>query len=259
MPRVISIVNQKGGVGKTTTAINLASYLAHHGKFVLLVDLDPQGNASSGIGIDRRMVNGGVYESLISGTSIHEVTVPTDVDGLKAVPSSADLAGARVELVGVERREYRLHDAILEVRNDYDYIIIDNPPSLCLLTINGLVAADEVLVPVQTEYYALEGLGQLLNTINLVRENLKPNIRIAGAVMTMYDDRTKLSRDIFEELYRYFPDNIYRTVIPRNIKLAEAPSFGKSILHYDRRSPGGKAYKRLAREMIDQESTVRPV
>lgn len=256
MPRVISIVNQKGGVGKTTTAINLASYLAHQGKFVLLVDLDPQGNASSGIGIDYRTVERGVYEAIVSGASIREMVVPTDVDGLKVVPSSADLAGARVELVGVERREYRLHDVILEVRNDYDYIIIDNPPSLCLLTINGLVAADEVLVPVQTEYYALEGLGQLLNTINLVRENLKPNIRITGAVMTMYDDRTKLSRDIFNELYRYFPDKIFRTVIPRNVKLAEAPSFGKSILHYDRRSPGGKAYKRLARELIDQEQTL---
>ncbi len=253
MPRIISIVNQKGGVGKTTTAVNLAAYLAHHGKFVLLVDLDPQGNASSGLGVDYQSIENGVYNPLISDIAFNEVIVPSSVEGLKIAPATADLAGARVELVDLEKREFRLHDAILEVRNDYDYILIDCPPSLCLLTINGLVASDEALIPVQTEYYALEGLSQLLNTVDLVKNNLKPELNVLGAVMTMYDDRNKLSREVFDELYKYFPNKIFRTVIPRNVKLAEAPSFGKSILHYDKRSPGSKAYKRLASEIIEQE------
>lgn len=254
MPRVISIVNQKGGVGKTTTAVNLAAYLAHHGKFVLLVDLDPQGNASSGVGINYKNIAKGVYHPLMTGVTIKEVVTPTDIDGLKVAPATVDLAGARVELVDLETREFKLHEAILEVRHDYDYIIIDCPPSLCLLTVNGLVASEEVLIPVQTEYYALEGLSQLLNTIELVQKNLKPDLKILGAVMTMYDDRNKLSQDVFYELYKFFPDKIFRSVIPRNIKLAEAPSFGKSILQYAKKSPGGKAYNRLAREIIEQEN-----
>lgn len=253
MPRVISIVNQKGGVGKTTTAVNLAAYLAHLGKFVLLVDLDPQGNASSGIGVDYKNIEKGVYHPLTMQAPFKEVIKPTEVDGLRVAPSTIDLAGARVELVAMETREFKLHEAMLEVRNDYDYIIIDCPPSLCLLTVNGLVASEEVLIPVQTEYYALEGLGQLLETIRLVQSNLKPDLKILGAVMTMYDDRNRLTQEIFHELYQYFPNKIFRTVIPRNIKLAEAPSFGKSILHYDRKSPGGKAYERLAREVMEQE------
>ncbi|MBI5037706.1 MAG: ParA family protein [Candidatus Kerfeldbacteria bacterium] len=251
MPKVIAIVNQKGGVGKTTTAVNLATYLAKAGKFVLLIDLDPQGNASSGLGIPFQQVQEGIYHPLVMGISIKQVINQTSVDGLHVAPASADLAGARVELVSLDRREHRLHEATLEVRNEYDYIIIDNPPSLCLLTINGLVAADEVLIPVQTEYYALEGLGQLLQTVQLVQERLQPNLKILGAVMTMYDDRNKLSGDIFQELYKYFPNKIFRTVVPRNVKLAEAPSFGKSIYHYDKKSPGAKAYERLAREIID--------
>ena len=253
MPRIISIVNQKGGVGKTTTAINLAAYLAHLGKFVLLIDLDPQGNASSGIGIDYKKIERGVYHPLIGGISLKEVIVPSEVDGLRVALATVDLAGARVELVGLETREFKLYEALLEARNDYDYIIIDCPPSLCLLTVNGLVASEEVLIPVQTEYYALEGLSQLLNTISLVQESLKPDLRVLGAVMTMYDDRNKLSSDIFNELYQYFPNKIFRTVVPRNVRLAEAPSFGKSILHYDKKSPGGKAYERLAREVVEQE------
>ncbi|XOU94006.1 MAG: ParA family protein [Candidatus Kerfeldbacteria bacterium] len=253
MSKIISIVNQKGGVGKTTTAVNLAAFLAHHGKFVLLVDLDPQGNASSGLGINNNELEHGIYNPIISELSIKKVIKPSNVDGLSIAPATPSLAGARVELVDMEKREFRLHDAILEVRNDYDYILIDCPPSLCLLTVNGLVASDHALIPVQTEYYALEGLGQLLNTVNLVRDGLKPGLSIMGAVMTMYDDRNKLSKDVFEELYKYFPDRIFRTVIPRNVKLAEAPSFGKSILHYDKRSAGGKAYKRLAQELISLE------
>jgi len=254
MPRVISIVNQKGGVGKTTTAVNLAAYLAHHGKFVLLVDLDPQGNASSGVGIDYKKITRGVYHPLTLQTPFKEIVIPTQVDGLHVAPSTIDLAGARVELVDMETREFKLHESLLEIRHDYDYIIIDCPPSLCLLTVNGLVASEEVLIPVQTEYYALEGLGQLLQTIELVQTNLKPNLKILGALMTMYDDRNRLTHDVFHELYQYFPNKIFRTVIPRNVKLAEAPSFGKSILHYDRKSPGGKAYDKLAREVMEQEN-----
>lgn len=253
MPRVISIVNQKGGVGKTTTAVNLATYLAHLGKFVLLVDLDPQGNASSGLGIDYRNLDKGIYQPIIANHSIREVIVPSNVEGLKIAPATIDLAGARVELVDHETREFKLYESLLEIRNEYDYIIIDCPPSLCLLTINGLVAAEEALIPVQTEYYALEGLSQLLETIKLVQASLKPNLKILGALMTMYDDRVKLSQEVFDELYKYFPDKIFRTVVPRNVKLAEAPSFGKSILHYDKKSPGGKAYERLAKEIINQE------
>lgn len=253
MPRVISIVNQKGGVGKTTTAVNLAAYLAHHGKFVLLVDLDPQGNASSGIGIDYKNVAKGIYHPLTGQASFKEVVMPTQVDGLHVAPSTVDLAGARIELVDMETREFKLHESLLEVKHDYDYVIIDCPPSLCLLTVNGLVASEEVLIPVQTEYYALEGLGQLLQTIDLVQQNLKPSLTILGAVMTMYDDRNRLTQDIFHELYQYFPNKIFRTVIPRNVKLAEAPSFGQSILHYDKRSPGGKAYEKLAREVMEHE------
>ncbi len=253
MSRIISIVNQKGGVGKTTTAVNVAAYLAHHGKFVLLVDLDPQGNASSGLGIDYRTIPRGIYHPIVEGEPIRSIVTQTEIDSLQVAPANPDLAGARVELVDMETREFRLHDSLLEVRNDYDYVIIDCPPSLCLLTVNGLVASDEALIPVQTEYYALEGLSQLLHTIQLVQNNLKPTLKITGAVMTMYDDRNRLSQDIFHELYQYFPNQIFRTVIPRNVKLAEAPSFGKSILHYDKRSPGGKAYERLAREIISQE------
>ena len=251
MPRIISIVNQKGGVGKTTTAINLAAYLAKLGKFVLLVDMDPQGNASSGLGINYKNIEKGIYHPLILEHNFKEIIHPTEVDGLKVAPSTVDLAGARVELVNLDKREHKLHSAVLEVRNDYDYIIIDCPPSLCLLTVNSMVASEEILIPVQTEYYALEGLSQLLETIKLVKENLKSNLEILGALMTMYDERNKLSNAVFNELYKYFPNKIFRTVIPRNVKLAEAPSHGKSILHYDGRSPGGKAYKRLAKEITN--------
>ena len=255
MAHIISVANQKGGVGKTTTSLNLAAYLAEAGKFVLLIDLDPQGNASSGLGIDYRSLERGAYEALIGTHPIRDLIHPTDHDGLFVLPTTQALAGAAVELVNQEEREHFLRKALLEIKNDYDYIIIDNPPSLGLLTLNGLVASDSVLIPVQAEYYALEGLGQLFNTINLVREHLKPELAVMGAVITMYDPRTRLSREVFEELYRFFPDKVFRSVIPRSVRLAEAPSHGKTILGYDPNSKSAKAYKRFAQEFIlrDQE------
>ncbi|HOX60563.1 MAG TPA: AAA family ATPase [Candidatus Magasanikbacteria bacterium] len=256
MSKIISIVNQKGGVGKTTTAMNLAAYLSEQGKFVLLVDMDPQGNASSGLGLTRASVESGIYEALAKQKRIHDVVRNTAHEGLRVVPSTANLAGANIELIDVERREHQLADLLVELGHAYDYIIIDCPPSLGLLTLNSLVAADEILIPVQAEYYALEGLSQLLETINLVKENLKPNLTVLGAVITMFDKRTRLSEEIMAELYKYFPDSIFRSVIPRNIKLAEAPSFGKSIAHYDPYGKGATAYERLARELIEKHAAM---
>lgn len=250
MSRIISIVNQKGGVGKTTTAVNLSAYLAHLGQQVLLVDLDPQANASSGLGIDHKALEHGLYESLVGTISLRQVIKPTRQEQLKVAPANQNLAAANIELVNFNNREYKLRDLLQEVSSEYDYIIIDSPPSLGLLTINGLVAAEEVLIPVQCEYYALEGLGQLLNTIQLVKENLKPEIKILGAVMTMYEERSRLTQEVFEELYRYFPNKIFRSVIPRAVKLAEAPSFGKPILHHAPGSRGARAYQRLAQELL---------
>lgn len=251
MAQVISIVNQKGGVGKTTTAVNLGAYLVSKGKFVLLVDIDPQANATSGLGIDHRNLEKGIYEALLGQGSLREIIRDTSLVGYKVAPATISLAGATVELVNLENREFRLTEALLEVRNDFDYVIIDCPPSLGLLTINGLVAADKILIPVQAEYYALEGLGQLLETINLVQTNLKPNLEILGAVLTMYDKRVGLSKEVLDQLYQYFPNKIFRSVIPRNVRLAEAPSYGKSILEYDSGSTGGNAYERLAREILE--------
>ncbi len=251
MARVISVVNQKGGVGKTTTAVNLAVYLAALGKYVLLLDLDPQANATSGIGIEHTKLEKGLYEVLSGVTDLRSIVQQHELDGLKVAPSTNALAGASVELVNVERREFRLMDVIDQVRHEFDYIIIDSPPSLGLLTINGLVAADEILIPVQAEYFALEGLGQLMNTIGLIQENVKPDVKVLGALLTMYDSRQKLSEQVMHELYQYFPDKIFRSVIPRNVRLTEAPSYGKSILHYDPDSKGAKAYERLAREILE--------
>lgn len=254
MAHIVSIVNQKGGVGKSTTAVNLAAYLAQAGKYVLLVDLDPQGNASSGLGHDIHGVEG-TYEAITGVKPASQVIVKSSVDGLHVMPGTEDLAGASVELVNELSRERKLHNALLEVRNNYDYVIIDNPPSLGLLTINGLVAADSVLIPVQAEYYALEGLGQLMNTVNMIKESVKPELEIMGAVITMFDPRTKLSNQVLEELYKHFPAKIFRSVIPRSIRLAEAPSFGKSILHYDPESKAARAYERLAEEFLMREQT----
>ncbi len=256
MAKIISLVNQKGGVGKSTTAVNLAAFLAAMGKYVLLVDTDPQANATSGLGIDPIKLERGTYHILIEPISFREIIKGTNHQGYKIAPATPDLAGARVELVNLEDREFRLQRSLLEVKNDYDYIIIDCPPSLDLLTVNGLVAADEVFIPVQAEYLALEGLGQLLNTINLVKDNLKPELAILGAVVTMYDKRNKLSAQVLNELKQFFPHRVFNTIIPRNIRLTEAPSFGQSILSYDPKSVGGKAYEDLAREIIGLESLV---
>lgn len=252
MSKIISIVNQKGGVGKTTTAMNVAAALAEFGKFVLLVDMDPQGNATSGFGIEHKTLSHGIYEALAGSHRIHDVVLNTAHEGLRVAPATKNLAGANVELVSEDRREFKLMDLLEQVRHAYDYIIIDCPPSLGLLTINALVAADEILIPVQAEYYALEGLGQLLETIGLIKEHIKPELQVLGATITMFDKRTRLSEDVMNELYKFFPDTIFRSVIPRTVRLAEAPSFGKSIFHYDPRGKGARAYERLTREILEK-------
>jgi len=253
MGKIISIVNQKGGVGKTTTAINLGAYLAYLGQHVLLIDIDPQANATSGMGIDHRDLEYGIYEALIGHKPIYEIIKRTLQDKFKVAPATISLAGAGIEMVSMPEREYVLLKLVTGIKDEYDYIIIDGPPSLGLLTINSLVAADEVLIPIQSEYFALEGLGQLLDTIALVQNNLKPELGIMGAVITMYDTRNRLSRSVMNELYQYFPNKVFRSVIPRSVRLAEAPSYGRSILHYDPKSRGGRAYEKLAREILDIE------
>ncbi len=250
--KIISVVNQKGGVGKTTTAINLAAGLADLGKNVLLVDMDPQANASSGLGLTKDRVQHGIYEALSQQKRLHDIVLNTSHPGLRVAPATPHLAGANVELVTVERRERRLAELLAEIQHGYDYVVIDCPPSLGLLTINSLVAADELLIPVQAEYYALEGLGQLLETIQLVKTHVKPELAILGAVLTMYDKRTRLSEEVMSELYKYFPDTIFRSVIPRTVRLAEAPSFGQSIFHYEPGGKGATAYQRLVREIVDR-------
>lgn len=253
MAKIISIINQKGGVGKTTTAVNLGAYLAHFGKRVLLVDTDPQANASSGLGIDHNNLEHGIYEVLVGNIDMARAIKHTVQENYRIAPATPALAGAGVELVSMDEREFRLSKALHDIRDEYDYIIIDSPPSLGMLTINSLTAADAVLIPIQSEYFALEGLGHLLHTINLVQNNLKPELGIMGAIITMYDTRNRLSKEVMNELYQYFPNKVFRTVVPRSVKLAEAPSFGRSILHYDPLSKGARAYEKLAREVIDLE------
>jgi chromosome partitioning protein len=253
MGHVVSVVNQKGGVGKTTTSMNLAAFLAEFGKKVLLVDLDPQGNASSGLGLTIDDLQG-TYEVITGEVEPAAVILPTAHSSLFIMPTNPNLAGAQVELVSEFNRERKLAQALEKVKGDYDYVIIDNPPSLGLLTINGLVASDSVLVPVQAEYYALEGLGQLLHTVKLIQDNLKPELQVMGAVITMFDPRTNLANQVLQELYKHFPSKIFRSVIPRSIRLAEAPSYGKSIIHYDAASKAAKAYERLAREFLEREN-----
>lgn len=254
MAKIISLVNQKGGVGKTTTAINVATYLAAHGKNVLLVDLDPQANASSGLGLNVYNLEKSLYHALVLDEHPKNIIHKTNTFGHDIIPSSQDLAGAAIELTDVENREYQLYNVLRKVRNEYDYIIIDSPPSLGLLTINGLVASDEVIVPVQTEYFALEGLGQLLNTIDLVQDNLQPKLQLGGILMTMFDRRNRLSRQVVKEVKKHFQDKVFDSIIPRTVRLAEAPSYGKSILHFDRLSKGARAYRQLAEEVIKKEN-----
>lgn len=251
MAKVVSIANQKGGVGKTTTAVNLSATLAKKGRKVLLIDADPQGNATSGLGINKEFEKS-IYDVIINEISISDAVLETKTKKLKVCPSNIDLAGAEVELVSLISRENRLKERIDEVRDEYDYIFIDCPPSLGLITLNAFTASDSVLIPVQCEYYALEGLGQLINTINLVRKHLNNKIEIEGAVLTMYDSRTNLSNQVVKEVKMYFENRVYKTVIPRNIKLSEAPSYGMPISVYDAKSKGAKCYEKLAKEFIDK-------
>lgn len=253
MAKTIGFINQKGGVGKTTSTINVARYLAELGRRVLLVDLDPQGNASSGLGIDPRAMSKNLYHSMIGGLPPQEIILQTETENFHVIPAAQDLAGAEIEMVHLEGREYRLQNVLRQIKPYYDYILIDSPPSLGLLTINGLVASDEVVIPVQTEYYALEGLSQLLGTIELVRDRLQPNLRICGALLTMFDRRNRLARQVVSEVRVHFPGPVFESVIPRSIRLAEAPSFGKSILDFDAFSKGARAYKAVAKEIISRE------
>lgn len=249
MANVIVVTNQKGGVGKTTTTVNLAGYLAKNGSRVLLIDLDPQGNATSGLGIDKNTVRSSLYDVLVRETSLSEIRLQTTVKGLDVAPASVVLAAAEVELASQIAREHRLKQAIEKIKHEYDYIVIDSPPSLGILTINGLVSADNILIPVQTEFYALEGLSQLLHTVQRVRMSLNPSLSLLGVLLTMYNKNTLLSRQVESEVKKHFPNKVFDTIIPRNVRLAEAPSYGKTIMHYDKFGKGATAYKQLAKEV----------
>ena len=249
MGKIISVANQKGGVGKTTTSINLSALLAKKGKKVLLIDADPQGNATSGLGVEKE-VEASVYDLLVNDTKIDEVIQETVINDLDICPSNINLAGAEVELVSVKDREKKLKEKVDEIKEQYDYIIIDCPPSLGLITLNSFTASDSVLIPIQCEYYALEGLGQLLNTFNLVKKHLNKSLEIEGALLTMYDIRTNLSNQVVKEVKKYFGDKVYKTVIPRNVKLSEAPSYGMPITLYDARSKGAKNYDKFTKELL---------
>ena len=256
MTRVVALANQKGGVGKTTTAINLGASLAACERKVLLVDLDPQANATSGLGFSKNEGQS-MYQVILDGLALRAIVRPTELPSLFIAPSSVDLVGAEVELSDSERREFRVQGAIEAAKGEFDYILIDSPPSLGLLTINGLTAADSVLVPMQCEYFAMEGVSQLLTTIERVRDSLNPELEIEGIALTMYDDRMNLARQVAQEVRGHFGDRVYRTVIPRNVRLGEAPSFGKPIILYDIRSRGSEAYVSLAKEFIERAENVR--
>ncbi len=254
MAKVISVANQKGGVGKTTTAVNLSACLAYEGKKVLLVDSDPQGNATGGAGVDKRHCEQTVYDVLINSVSIEDIVKETSYENFDVCPSNISLAGAEIELVSILGREYQLKNALEKVKDKYDFIIIDAPPSLGLITINALTASDSVLIPIQCEYYALEGVSQLTNTVKKIKKVLNPEIEIEGVLLTMFDSRTNLSIQVVEEVKRFFPDKVYRSIIPRNVRLSEAPSFGTPIIHYDKTSRGAESYLELARELIEANS-----
>ncbi|KWX79422.1 sporulation initiation inhibitor Soj [Paenibacillus riograndensis] len=253
MSKIIAIANQKGGVGKTTTSVNLGAGMATLGKRVLLVDIDPQGNTTSGVGINKADVANCIYDILINETNPQETILETQIEGLHIIPATIQLAGAEIELVSTISRELKLKKALNAVKSNYDYIIIDCPPSLGILTINSLTAADSVIIPIQCEYYALEGLSQLLNTVRLVQKNLNPHLKIEGVLLTMLDARTNLGIQVIEEVKKYFQEKVYRTIIPRNVRLSEAPSHGQSIITYDNRSKGAEVYLELAKEVISYE------
>jgi chromosome partitioning protein len=249
LPRVLAIANQKGGVGKTTSAVNLGAALAELGFRVLIVDLDPQGNATTGLGLNPRDVSGSIYDVLMNSSPIEDCTEPTSIKNLFVVPATIDLAGAEIELVPQISRELKLKKAVDAIRDEYDLVLIDCPPSLGLLTVNGLAAADDVIVPIQCEYYALEGLGQLLRNVALVQGNLNPSLDVRGIILTMYDARTKLADQVVSEVRQYFGPKVYDTVVPRTVRLSEAPSFGQPIIVFDATSRGAKAYRELAKEV----------
>ena len=258
MGKIIAVANQKGGVGKTTTAVNFSSILAKKGKRVLLIDTDPQGNATSGLGIDKELEYS-VYDVIVGDTTIEQTLKNTNNRNLKVCPSTINLAGAEVELVSMISREQRLKEKIDEIKDKFDFIIIDCPPSLGLITLNTFTAANSVLIPIQCEFYALEGLGQLMNTINLVKKHLNRELQIEGALLTMYDMRTNLSNQVVSEVTKFFGDNVYKTVIPRNVKLSEAPSYGMSINEYDSHSKGAKAYDKFTKEFLKKNEQEKKV
>ena len=253
MGRIIAVANQKGGVGKTTTAINLAACLAVKGKKVLLIDMDPQGNTTSGLGVDKSDLENSIYDLMIGESSIRDCIIENVFEDMDMIPTNVDLAAAEIELIGVERKEFILKDEIDFIKDRYDYIIIDCPPALSMLTINAMTTANSVIVPIQCEYYALEGLSQLIHTINLVSERLNPSLEIEGIVFTMYDSRTNLSVQVVENVRNNIGNNVYDSIIPRNIRLAEAPSYGMPIIQYDPKSTGAEAYMALAAEVIKKE------
>lgn len=256
MGKIISIANQKGGVGKTTTAVNFSALLAKKGKKVLLIDTDPQGNATSGVGVEKT-VSFSVYDVLVDDVEIENTIQMTEMKNLDICPSNINVAGAEVQLVSQESREYKLKEKVDKIKDQYDYIIIDCPPSLGLVTLNAFTASDSVLIPVQCEYYALEGLGQLINTINIVKRKLNKSLKIEGALLTMYDARTNLSNQVVKEVKNYFEDRVYKTVIPRNVKLSEAPSYGMPICMYDARSKGSRCYDKFTKEFIKKNENLK--
>lgn len=253
MGRVIAIANQKGGVGKTTTAINLSACLAEKGQKILAIDMDPQGNMTSGLGLDKNSVEKTIYDIIIGEAEVEEVLQKNIIDNIDILPANVDLSAAEIELIGIEEKEYIIRNSVQTVKDNYDYVIIDCPPSLSMLTINAMTTADSVLVPIQCEYYALEGLSQLIHTVELVKERLNPVLEIEGVVFTMYDARTNLSLQVVENVKDNLQQNIYKTIIPRNIRLAEAPSYGMPINQYDPKSTGADSYRRLADEVISKE------
>ncbi len=254
MNKIIAIANQKGGVGKTTTAINLSAALAEKGKRILVIDSDPQGNATSGFGVDKNELENTIYELLLGECSIQDVIIKDVLPNLSIIPANVNLAGAEIEMIGVDKKEYKLKHEVDWIKRDYDFIIIDCPPSLSMLTVNAMTTADSVIVPIQCEYYALEGLSQLIHTINLVKERLNEDLKMDGVVFTMYDSRTNLSSQVVENVRANLKQKVYDTLIPRNVRLAEAPSFGQPICKYDPKSVGAEKYSELAQEIIDQNN-----